>query len=558
MTAKAKRQSTKSPPTRAAARSRRDPDSRSSGDLPPSARRQPELTREELELEHETLLRRQGKLEASREHYANLYEFAPIGYLTLSQRGAILKINLTGAHLLGHPREHLDGKPFLHFISKPDRRKYLRHLSLCRQKQGDRLSTELWLTPNAKGRSLCVELISNTSTGLGREDLVYNSVLVDATRRKEAEEALQRAHHELEKRVRDRTRQLSVSNAALKAEIAERVQAQEVLRASEKNLVDFFNHSPFGLLWVSPRGRILRVNQAGLELFGCSLTECLGESVRTFYVDSQVAEESLRRLEQRDVLQHLRTRVHRRDGQMRHVLIDANGLWEEGRMVHSRWFIRDITRRMELEREILVIAEREQRRIGRDLHDDLCQQLTGIQFLSQTLASELSGQTKDGAKRAREIAKLVRQAITRTRELAHGLSPVELDTVGLPEALQELAERTRKLFHVNCRFRCKAPRLNLTAEQGIHLYRIAQEAVGNALKHGQATRVDIALTRNKKRLILAVKDNGVGASPKAPQKKGMGLRVMQYRTDVINGSLVFQKNPKRGMTLVCSISDEKE
>jgi signal transduction histidine kinase len=132
---------------------------------------------------------------------------------------------------------------------------------------------------------------------------------------------------------------------------------------------------------------------------------------------------------------------------------------------------------------------------------------------------------------------------------------VELQTRGLAGALQELAERTRKLFKIDCRFHCKKPVLNHDPSLGIHLYRIAQEAVANALKHGRAKRVDIGLTRNRNRLVLAVRDDGVGM-PKRPRKgKGMGLLVMQYRAGVISGTLVFQRNPKRGTTVACSVSN---
>ena len=337
-------------------------------------------------------------------------------------------------------------------------------------------------------------------------------------------------------------------------DITERRQAQEVLHSSEKNLADFFDHSPFGLLWIGPKGQIRRVNKAGLELLGCTLPECLNRRVQEFYADRALATDTLRRLTRREVLRARRAQLQRKDGTIRHVLIDASGLWTHGRMVHSRWFVRDITRQVELEREILVIAERERQRIGRDLHDDLCQQLTGIEFLSQTLAGRLQLRGEQEAERAREIAQLIREAILRTRELAHGLSPVVLETVGLAGALQELAAQSRRLFNVDCRFHCRSASLNGGYSLGIHLYRIAQEAISNAVKHGNATRVDIGLGRNNGRLVLAVRDNGVGMPPKLRKRKGMGLRVMRYRAGVIGGTLALQPNRNGGTIVSCSVS----
>ena len=338
-------------------------------------------------------------------------------------------------------------------------------------------------------------------------------------------------------------------------DVTERRQAQEALRLSEKNLTDFFNESPFGLFWIGRRGKILRVNKAGQELLGLAPGEQADRPVQQFHADPEAAADVLKRLARGEDLRNYRVRLRRKDGTIRHGLIDANALWEDGRLAYSRWFVRDITRRVELEREVLVVAEHERQRIGHDLHDDLCQQLTGIEFLSQTLAGRLSKLSADDAGRAREIAQMVRKSINHTRELAHGLAPVQLETMGLTGALEELAQRTRKVFKIDCRFRSKARAWNHDPALGIHLYRIAQEAVSNALKHGRAKRVDIGLARNRFRLVLAVKDDGIGLPRKLRESKGAGLRLMQYRAGVVNGTLVVRRNLKGGTTVACSVSD---
>jgi signal transduction histidine kinase len=222
--------------------------------------------------------------------------------------------------------------------------------------------------------------------------------------------------------------------------------------------------------------------------------------------------------------------------------------------MHSRWFVRDITHRIELEREILTISEREQRRLGHDLHDDLCQQLAGIEFLSQTLASDLAAQAAVEAVQAREIAQSVQNAMTQTRELARGLSPVGMEAEGLMEGLRQLAERTSNIFRLECHFRCPAAVLVSDHAVAIHLYRIAQEAVGNAIKHGKAGSVTIALATVGNNLQLGVNDDGIGIPRKRPKTKGMGLRIMQYRAGVIGGSLAVQRNPDGGTTVVCTVT----
>ena len=338
-------------------------------------------------------------------------------------------------------------------------------------------------------------------------------------------------------------------------DITRQKQVEDALRQSERNLADFFTESPIGLLWVGPLGHVLRVNRTQLELLDREHDRVIGQAVRAFIADEEIADDILRRLANGETLRDYRARLRQRNGTLKHVLIDANGLWEGAKMVHSRWFVRDISRRLELEREILAITEQEQRRIGQDLHDDLGQQLAGIEFLTQTLARQLAGTSRPAAARANEIARMVQHTMVRARELARGLSPIGLESDGLMEALRELAARTKRIFRVDCRFKCKKAVLIPDHNVGIHLYRIAQEAVSNAVKHGKASRIDIVLNKTAERIVLAVSDNGIGMPKKPRKNNGMGLRVMQYRAGVIDASLIGQRQPDGGTTFVCTIKE---
>jgi PAS domain S-box-containing protein len=339
-------------------------------------------------------------------------------------------------------------------------------------------------------------------------------------------------------------------------DITERKRAEESLRENEKHLADFFEQAPLGLFWVSTDGRVQRVNHAQLILLGCTLKECEGRSVSDFFADPELAVEALARLARHGKLENLRARFRRRDRSIRHVLIDANGLWRGDTFIASRWFVRDITYRVDLEQEILAISERERNRLGHDLHDDLCQQLSGIEFLSQTLAGQLSANSPDEAVRAREIAGMIRQAVEHTRHLARGLSPLQLEEDGIVMGLRELADRTQRLFHITCRFRGEAPALRKQDAVGIHLYRIAQEAINNAIKHGKARHIDIDLAVRAGAIILAVRDNGVGFPLRPHKRKSMGLRVMQYRASVLGGSLLVHRRVNGGTTVVCTVKTD--
>jgi signal transduction histidine kinase len=225
-----------------------------------------------------------------------------------------------------------------------------------------------------------------------------------------------------------------------------------------------------------------------------------------------------------------------------------------GRITHWLVILRDMTERKRLEKEILEISDREQRRLGQDLHDGLCQQLAGIELMSQALEQKIAARSKADAARAGEIAGHVREAISQTRLLARGLSPVTLESEGLMSALQELASNAEKIFHTVCRFECDPPVLVNDQTVATHLFRIVQEAVSNAIKHGKATQISIALSERGDKLALFVSDNGVGFPQPIPREKGMGLRIMQSRAGMIGGTLTTENNPDGGARVVCTVA----
>jgi two-component system, NarL family, sensor histidine kinase NreB len=209
----------------------------------------------------------------------------------------------------------------------------------------------------------------------------------------------------------------------------------------------------------------------------------------------------------------------------------------------------DITEHKRLEEEVLRISEMERRRIGQDLHDGICQQLAGIEFKLQALAENLPA--KKQAAQAGQIASHVRDAIAQARSLARGLSPVVLESEGLMSALKELAEGTVKMFEVQCRFVKNAPVLIHNHTAATHLYRIAQEAVSNAIKHGKAKAIEIRLSEEPQRIVLMIKNNGVGFTPRSGGGQGMGLRIMQYRASLIGAKVLLQPETAGGLAVLC-------
>jgi len=213
----------------------------------------------------------------------------------------------------------------------------------------------------------------------------------------------------------------------------------------------------------------------------------------------------------------------------------------------------DITQRKRLEREFLELSDREQRRIGRDLHDGLGQQLTAMELCAHGLLDEIRTAAPSTVKSLKELARQLRQAVTQTRLLSHGLSPVSLEADGLMNALRELAESTRTLARIDCEFTCHPAVLIPDAHVATHLYRIAQEAVNNALKHSQAREIHVNLEDTGDLLTLTVRDNGRGAAKSPARGTGMGLRVMKYRADLIGAKLDLDSAPRRGTRVTCAV-----
>jgi two-component system, NarL family, sensor histidine kinase NreB len=206
--------------------------------------------------------------------------------------------------------------------------------------------------------------------------------------------------------------------------------------------------------------------------------------------------------------------------------------------------------RLALEKQVLEISDRERRRIGQDLHDGLGQHLTGIELMTQSLEGKLQTISPGDAEQAGKIAQYVRDAIRQAKSLARGLSPVDLEDNGLMSALQELTVTIRDIFRISGAFYAAKPVLIPDNDFATHLFRIAQEAVSNAVKHSGATAIQIELAMKDGQVLLSISDNGHGL--KAKNEAGMGLRIMDYRATIIRGKVTVQSADGKGTKVVCS------
>jgi PAS domain S-box-containing protein len=225
---------------------------------------------------------------------------------------------------------------------------------------------------------------------------------------------------------------------------------------------------------------------------------------------------------------------------------------ESGEAVRFAGVSFDITQRKELEREVLEIAASEQQRIGQELHDSVGQEITGLALMANALTEKLPA--SDFAQQvANRLVVGLNRLHQQVRTLSQGLVPVQIEAHGLRAALHDLAARSAEQSNVRVSFDCRDRVAEPDHATATQLFRIAQEAVSNALRHGRPQVIQISLQSPDTGLRLQIQDDGTGLSPRAENGKGMGLRIMQYRAELIGGVLSVESNVGRGTTVVCSI-----
>ncbi len=216
---------------------------------------------------------------------------------------------------------------------------------------------------------------------------------------------------------------------------------------------------------------------------------------------------------------------------------------------------RDISDRRRLENEILQISEEERQKIGRDLHDGLGQMLTGIGLVAKNVAKRLNKEEHPAAEDLEEIAKMLKEADEQARNLSHGLVHNELEEENTQAVLEQLCKRSERLYNIECRCRVDSSIDTKNKMTILHFYRITQEAIRNAVKHGKASAVDVRLHKKGGYVQLIIEDNGVGisSSEEALKGKGIGLNTMKYRAHLLGGYLHLTESPDGNTMVDCRI-----
>jgi PAS domain S-box-containing protein len=333
--------------------------------------------------------------------------------------------------------------------------------------------------------------------------------------------------------------------------IREKLQVEADLKARYENLFENANDMVFTC---DLAGRITSVNQTGEQLLRRDREDIITKRLVDFVAEEQRAaaaqwfEQIVQNVDlppqEWDFIDGLGTRVR--------LEIGSRIVEQKGKIVEVEGIARDITERKRLEKEILEISNREQQRIGHDLHDGVCQQLAGIAYRIDILADQLQEKKFPEAPEAEHIGGLINDAISQTRSVARGLFPVHLEENGLILTLEELATNAANLFKIKCNLVYEEPAPRLENAVAVHLYYIAQEAVLNAVKHGKATHVIISLKQDDGHFVLGIQDDGIGFQTANGNVTGMGVRIMYYRARTIGATLDLKSSPGHGTRLTCT------
>jgi PAS domain S-box-containing protein len=475
----------------------------------------------ELELRNRELRETQAELEALRDRYADLYDIAPVGYLTLDRRGWLIDVNLKAAELLGCPRERLLGHPLVVRLPEDQRSALFAHLHrllAAGEATTAQRRVELIIEPTSdKGepRTLLLESSLAPASGDGKEDSRQcRCVLLDITERKQAEQKL------LEQEARYRA---------------------VIETASD------------GFWMLDTGGRLLGVNDAYMRRSGYSREELLGMRIADLDANESSAE-ARAHIEKviRAGSDLFETRHRTKDGEVWPLEVSTTYSGIGGGLFFA--FLRDISGRKRLERQILEVSTAEQERIGREIHDGIGQQLTGLTLLASSIERRLAAAGHAGeAAAVAELGTHLQGALDDVRLLARGLSPVEIDPEGLADALSHLAEQVRGVSGIDCRYEGACDVQVADNVHSLHLYRLAQEAVQNAIKHGAPATVLVGLEQDAEGLVLTVRDDGNGIAAASEQGAGLGLHIMQYRAGIMGGECTFWPAEGGGTLVRCKV-----
>lgn len=466
---------------------------------------------QEIENSEEVIGFLQKALRESHDRFDLLCRNAPFGYDALDEQARILEVNSTWLQALGYSRDEVVGQPYVKFMTPESRRDL----------------EENWDWVKRVGFVDGVPVRFQRRDGSVLETAAYARVLYDGDGK------FMQIH-------------------GITYDLTEQKRMDAALRQSEREKAMILEVMSDRVIYLDPQLRVIWANKHCVEPFQMELAELQGSHCyRALYGRDTPCAEC------RVVKALASRRPEQGELSFGGTCLEVHAypvLGPGGALTGVVQVSQAITDRKRLERDILEISTQSQQSLGRDLHDGLGQELTGLAFLSRVLHRRLEAEGRPEAGDAAQVADVAERALALTRNLAKGLYPDGLDSDGYLGAIAELALNAETVFGVTCTFKPATGACRVDPGLATHLYYIAQEGLLNAVKHGHAKNIRIGLQRSAGSLVLTVQDNGKGLPARPRPGKGMGLRTMSYRASVLGGSFSIQNSPDRGggVLLTCT------
>lgn len=455
---------------------------------------------------------REEVLRRSEKRYRRLFEAAQEGIAITTPAGDIIDMNPAGCKILGYSREEVRAMKAEDLYVDPEHRR--RAIATGIESGASAVRDVEWHLRRKDGEEIVILLSTTIQRGPEGEIETFLTFFHDITERKRAEEALR----ESEARFRALT---------------------------EKSLVGIAMLQEGGYQYVNP---------AFARIFGYTPEELIDRSpAMLFHPDDwpRVRENLRKRYvgEKREA--HYEARIVTKEGQIRFAEVMGSRFMYRGEPAVIGT-VMDITERRHLEEDLLQIQEEERRRFGRELHDGVASDLTGVALIPSSLTRKARKGEYVRPEALEEVVGFINQAIQAARALSRGLSPVGLER-GLPYALKELVERTREHAELSCSFEMTDVLPPLSEETATHLYRIAQEALSNAVRHAEASHIEVGLFAEDETLTLVVQDNGRGGLGLVLDEEGLGMRTMRYRANLTGSILHIEEAAGGGTRVQCRL-----
>jgi len=333
------------------------------------------------------------------------------------------------------------------------------------------------------------------------------------------------------------------------------IEERKKIAAIQSRLASIVESSQDAIIGIDPDGMIRSWNSGALKILGYDEAEVIGQNISMFTPSNYPNElpEKINQLGKGLPATHYESIRQKKNGELIEMSILPSPIKDRnGRMTGISFIARDITEKKKLEKEIIEIGEKERERIGQDLHDSLGQQLTGVLLNVKSLENEAREHCPDDLiERVSDTKELIKDAIQQTRQLAKNLVPIKLQAEGLPHALSDLAHYAQTVYKKEVDMIIDETIEDVNVITETQLYHIAQEAVNNAVKHSGGSRIFISLKNVQSELVLSIKDNGKGFS--GNHGTGLGMRIMNYRANLINGTINIHTEENEGTLVLCRV-----